>query len=51
MIAHEKCECWNGCDDALKECIKKNKHVERVRRELMKKKLNQRLEDITGSFN
>ena len=43
MMAREKCDTWNGCDDALKEGIKKNEYVKRVRRELMKKKLKNRL--------
>ncbi len=43
MIDHEKCNSWNGCDNALKEDIRKNEHVKRVRRELMKKKLKSRL--------
>ena len=43
MIAHEKCDSWSGCDDALKADIKKNKYVKRVRQELMKKKLKNRL--------
>jgi len=45
MITYEKCDSWNGCDDALKEQIKKNKHVKRVRRELMKKRLKSRLKN------
>ena len=42
-MTDNKCDSWNGCDDALKEGIKKNEHVKRVRRELMKKKLKNRL--------
>ena len=44
VITHEKCTAWNGCDDALKEDIRKNDFVKRVRRELIiKKKLKNRL--------
>lgn len=43
MMTQAKCNSWNGCDDALKEEIKKNKHVKQVRKELIKKKLENRL--------
>ena len=45
MMAHGKCNSWNGCDDVLRDDIKKNKHVKRVRKELMKKKLKSRLKN------
>ena len=44
-MAHGKCNSWNGCDDALQDDIKRNKFVKQVRKELMKKKLKNRLKD------
>lgn len=40
-----KDECWNGCDEALKEEIKRNPFVQEIRFKLMKKKCKQMLEN------
>lgn len=34
----EKSFCWNGCDDILKESIRRSKYVKKVRSDLLKKK-------------
>ena len=38
----QRCFCWNGCDDALKEGIKRNNFVKEVRSKLAKKKMQNR---------
>ena len=35
---NEKCFCWNGDDDTLENCIRRNKFVKSVRAEIIKKK-------------
>ena len=37
----KKNECWNGCDEALKEDIKRNVFVKEIRQHLIKKKCKQ----------
>ncbi|MFX0186235.1 MAG: hypothetical protein ACFE8A_00715 [Candidatus Hodarchaeota archaeon] len=39
----EKWYCWNGDEEALINCIRRSKFVKKVRTELMKKKINQKL--------
>ena len=38
-------DCWNGCDEALKEEIRRNAFVQEIRLKLMKKKCKQILEN------
>lgn len=32
------CFCWNGCDEALKESIRRSKYAQKVRKALLEKK-------------
>ena len=36
----EKKFCWNGDEDALKECIERSKFVKTVRKKLIQKRYN-----------
>jgi len=40
-----KNDCWNGCDEALKEEIRRNAFVQEIRHKLLKKKCKQILRD------
>ena len=47
----ERCFCWNGDDDALEKCIRRNKFVKTVRSELMKKKFKSILPNVIMPWN
>lgn len=34
------CCSWNGCDDSLHDCIKRNKFIQDIRNKLAHKKFN-----------
>jgi len=36
----DKCICWHGNDENLRKCIERNKFVQQIRNELMKKRYN-----------
>ncbi len=39
---------WYEPDETLKECIKKNKTIKKIRRDLMKKRLQKHKDKIQG---
>ncbi|MFX1275985.1 MAG: hypothetical protein ACFFBP_17365 [Promethearchaeota archaeon] len=41
----KKYDCWNGCDEELKEEIRRNAFVKEIRAKLMKKKCKQILDN------
>ncbi|MFX1237777.1 MAG: hypothetical protein ACFFAS_13740 [Promethearchaeota archaeon] len=36
---YEKCYCWNGCEDLLKEKIERNSFYKKIRQQLTRRKL------------